>query len=69
MKVKADHCPTRQGVPKPPTVSEMKPISLSEVMNGCCDTQGIFQWGKKGRGTFPLKWLKCILKNSFVPIC
>lgn len=41
MRVKADHCPTRQEVPKPPTMSEMKPVSLSEVMNDHCDTQGI----------------------------
>lgn len=52
MKVKAGHCPTKQEVPKPPTVSEMKPVSLSEVMNGHCDTQGIFSMGKEVQEDF-----------------
>lgn len=54
-------------MPKPPTASEMKPVSPSEVMNGLCDTQDIFQWGEKAKGTVLLKWLKYILKNSFAP--
>lgn len=52
MKVKVDHYPTRQEVPKPPTVSEMKPVSLSEVMNGHCDTEGIFSMGKEVQDNF-----------------
>lgn len=67
MKVKADHCPTRQEVPKPPTVSEMEPVSLSEVMNGHCDTQGILSMGKEIQEIFSTEVAECIL-NSFAPI-
>lgn len=39
-------------MPKPPTVSEMKPVSLSEVMNDHCDTQGIFSMGEDLQESF-----------------
>lgn len=59
---KADHCTTRQEVPKPPTVSEMKPVILSEVMNGCCDTQGIFFNGERSTG----EYIHCSGINAFL---